>query len=57
MLEEVPDVSYEDIGGLTRQIEQIRDAVELPFLHKDLYRRVRAASAQGRAALRSARLR
>src|SRR6476646_2989817 len=38
VLEEVPDVSYEDIGGLTRQIEQIRDAVALPFLHKDLYR-------------------
>ncbi|KMO79015.1 proteasome ATPase [Mycolicibacterium obuense] len=38
VLEEVPDVSYLDIGGLTRQIEQIRDAVELPFLHKDLYR-------------------
>ena len=38
VLEEVPDVSYHDIGGLTRQIEQIRDAVELPFLHKDLYR-------------------
>ncbi|AKC41303.1 MULTISPECIES: proteasome ATPase [Mycobacteroides] len=38
VLEEVPDVSYSDIGGLTRQIEQIRDAVELPFLHKDLYR-------------------
>src|SRR5579875_769761 len=34
VLEEVPDVTYEDIGGLTRQIEQIRDAVELPFLHK-----------------------
>src|SRR4029079_13193627 len=38
VLEEVPDVSYHDIGGLTRQIEQIRDAVELPFLHKELYR-------------------
>lgn len=38
VLEEVPDVSYADIGGLTRQIEQIRDAVELPFLHKELYR-------------------
>jgi proteasome-associated ATPase len=38
VLEEVPDVSYQDIGGLTRQIEQIRDAVELPFLHKELYR-------------------
>ncbi|BBX07744.1 proteasome ATPase [Mycolicibacterium aichiense] len=38
VLEEVPDVAYSDIGGLTRQIEQIRDAVELPFLHKELYR-------------------
>jgi proteasome-associated ATPase len=37
VLEEVPDVQYEDIGGLTRQIEQIRDAVELPFLHRDLF--------------------
>jgi proteasome-associated ATPase len=38
VLEEVPNVTYNDIGGLGRQIEQIRDAVELPFLHKDLYR-------------------
>ncbi|MEU4315229.1 proteasome ATPase [Nocardia sp. NPDC024068] len=38
VLEEVPDVGYNDIGGLGRQIEQIRDAVELPFLHKDLFR-------------------
>jgi proteasome-associated ATPase len=37
VLEEVPDVSYQDIGGLSRQIEAIRDAVELPFLHADLY--------------------
>ena len=37
VLEEVPDVDYSDIGGLGRQIEQIRDAVELPFLHKDLF--------------------
>ena len=37
VLEEVPDVDYGDIGGLGRQIEQIRDAVELPFLHKDLF--------------------
>ncbi|MET0864484.1 MAG: AAA family ATPase, partial [Nakamurella sp.] len=37
VLEEVPDVEYGDIGGLTRQIEQIRDAVELPFLHADLF--------------------
>ena len=38
ILEEVPDISYHDIGGLGPQIEQIRDAVELPFLHPDLYR-------------------
>ncbi|GAB2976564.1 MAG TPA: proteasome ATPase [Actinotalea caeni] len=38
MLEEVPDVDYSDIGGLAAQIEQIRDAVELPFLHPDLFR-------------------
>jgi proteasome-associated ATPase len=38
VLEEVPDVDYTDIGGLTRQIEQIRDAVELPFLHAELFR-------------------
>ena len=38
VLEEVPDVDYHDIGGLDRQIEQIRDAVELPFLHSDLFR-------------------
>ncbi len=38
ILEEVPDIDYRDIGGLSRQIEQIRDAVELPFLHADLFR-------------------
>ncbi|HEU4480772.1 MAG TPA: proteasome ATPase [Actinomycetota bacterium] len=38
ILEEVPDISYEDIGGLDSQIEEIRDAVELPFLHGDLFR-------------------
>ncbi len=37
VLEEVPDISYDDIGGLSGQIEAIRDAVELPFLHADLY--------------------
>jgi proteasome-associated ATPase len=37
VLEEVPDVDYADIGGLGRQIEQIRDAVELPFLHSELF--------------------
>ncbi|MBD9699844.1 proteasome ATPase [Flavimobilis sp. GY10621] len=38
VLEEVPDISYEDIGGLASQIETIRDSVELPFDHPDLYR-------------------
>jgi proteasome-associated ATPase len=38
ILEEVPDIDYGDIGGLSRQIEAIRDAVELPFLHADLFR-------------------
>jgi proteasome-associated ATPase len=38
VLEEVPDIDYGDIGGLARQIEQIRDAVELPFLHSSLFR-------------------
>ena len=37
LLEEVPDISYADIGGLDRQIEEIADAVELPFLYGDLF--------------------
>jgi proteasome-associated ATPase len=36
--DDVPDVSYQDIGGLGAQIDQIRDAVELPFRHPELYR-------------------
>ena len=38
ILEEVPNIVYSDIGGLTSQIEQIRDAIELPYLHADLFR-------------------
>jgi len=38
VLEEVPDIDYADIGGLASQIEAIRDAVELPFLHKELFK-------------------
>ncbi|MCC5578642.1 proteasome ATPase [Microtetraspora sp. AC03309] len=38
VLEEVPDISYEEIGGLMRQIEQIRDAIELPYLYSDLFK-------------------
>jgi proteasome-associated ATPase len=37
VLEEVPDIAYESIGGLRGQIDQIRDAVELPYLHPDLF--------------------
>src|SRR5436309_2081304 len=37
VLEEVPDVSYDHIGGLSKEIEQVRDAVELPFLHPQLF--------------------
>jgi len=38
VLEEVPDIDYKQIGGLAGQIEQIRDAVELPYLHADLFK-------------------
>ncbi|HET7477292.1 MAG TPA: proteasome ATPase [Dermatophilaceae bacterium] len=38
VLEEIPDIAYEDIGGLAGQIEQIRDSVELPYLYPDLFR-------------------
>ena len=37
ILEEVPDIAYEDVGGLDSQIDAIKDAVELPFLHRDLF--------------------
>ncbi|MEV0493845.1 proteasome ATPase [Streptomyces atratus] len=38
VLEEVPDIDYDKIGGLGDQIELIRDAVELPYLHPDLFK-------------------
>jgi proteasome-associated ATPase len=38
ILEEIPDVTYEEIGGLAGQIEDIKDAVELPFLYAELFR-------------------
>ncbi|MYS20440.1 MULTISPECIES: proteasome ATPase [unclassified Streptomyces] len=38
VLEEVPDIDYRQIGGLGNQIEQIRDAVELPYLHAELFK-------------------
>ena len=39
ILEEVPNITYQDVGGLDAQIEQITDAVELPYLHRDLFAR------------------
>ncbi|WP_443652043.1 proteasome ATPase [Dietzia aurantiaca] len=47
LLEEVPTVDYSDIGGLGQQIEQIRDAIELPFIHHDLYREFHLAPPKG----------
>jgi proteasome-associated ATPase len=38
VLEEVPDVSYDDVGGLDDQIDMIKDAVELPYLYGDLFK-------------------
>jgi proteasome-associated ATPase len=38
VLEEVPDVSYADVGGLDDQIEMIKDAIELPYLYGDLFK-------------------
>lgn len=37
ILEEVPDITYSDIGGLTSQIETIQDAVELPYVHREYF--------------------
>jgi len=47
VLEEVPDVSYADVGGLDDQIEQITDAVELPFVHRDLFAEYRLPAPKG----------
>jgi proteasome-associated ATPase len=47
ILEEVPDIAYTDIGGLGNQIEQIRDAIELPYLHADLFREHRLRPPKG----------
>jgi proteasome-associated ATPase len=46
-LEEVPDIDYEDIGGLTTQIEAIKDAVELPYLYSDYYKEHHLAPPKG----------
>jgi len=46
-LEEVPDIHYEDIGGLSAQIEAIKDAVELPYLYTDYYKEHHLAPPKG----------
>lgn len=47
VLEEIPDVSYADIGGLDEQIEQITDAIELPFVHAELFGEFQLPSPKG----------
>jgi len=47
VLEEVPDITYEDVGGLDNQIEAIQDAVELPFIHRDLFLEYRLPAPKG----------
>jgi proteasome-associated ATPase len=47
VLEEVPDIAYESIGGLGNQIEAIRDAVELPYLHPELFKEHRLKPPKG----------
>ncbi len=47
VLEEVPDVGYEHIGGLQHELEQVRDAVELPFLHPALFSEYKLSAPKG----------
>ena len=47
VLEEVPDIAYEDVGGLDSQIEQIADAVELPFVHHELFAEYKLPAPKG----------
>jgi proteasome-associated ATPase len=47
ILEEVPDVTYDDIGGLDEQIEELRDGIELPYLYPDEFREHRLRPPKG----------
>ena len=47
VLEEVPDVDYEHIGGLQKELEQVRDAVELPFLYPDIFANFKLSAPKG----------
>jgi proteasome-associated ATPase len=47
MLEEIPDISYADIGGLDAQIVKIQDSIELPYLHRDLFAKMNLRAPKG----------
>ncbi|TKB93674.1 MAG: proteasome ATPase [Nitrospira sp.] len=47
VLEEIPDVDYEHIGGLQKELEQVRDAVELPFLHPHVFSEYKLSAPKG----------
>jgi proteasome-associated ATPase len=47
VLEEVPDVDYDHIGGLQKEIEQVRDAVELPFLYPHVFSNYKLSAPKG----------
>ena len=47
VLEEVPDVDYAHIGGLQKELEQVRDAVELPFLHPQVFAEYKLSAPKG----------
>ncbi|QNE89559.1 AAA family ATPase [Corynebacterium incognita] len=47
VLEETPTVSYDDVGGLEAEIQQLRDAVELPFVHRDVFTQLDLAPPKG----------
>lgn len=47
LLEEVPNITFDDIGGLDEQIDRIRDAVQLPYQHRSLYRRYELQAPKG----------
>ncbi len=47
VIEEVPDIQYDQIGGLTKELEQVKDAVELPFLYPELFAEHRLSPPKG----------
>jgi proteasome-associated ATPase len=47
VIEEVPDINYDHIGGLEKELEQVKDAVELPFIHPDLFAEHQLAPPKG----------